>query len=74
MNQLNAELRVCASCEWIYKGLKACPKCGFGSYGARFVHGNKCYKYQITQEPWLKRKLEKYKSKLLLIINNDKKD
>ncbi len=64
--QQRAKLRCCASCEWIYKGpRRSCPKCGFGSYGARFVYGDKAYKFKFTQEPWLQRKLKKYESELL---------
>jgi hypothetical protein len=60
-----AKLRVCASCEWIFdKGIE-CPKCGFGSYGAYYVYGNKAYTYKKTQHPWLEKKLFNYKQKLL---------
>jgi len=51
-----AKLRVCASCEWIFRDSPVCPKCGFSHYGARSVYGNKCYKYEKTQQPWLDRK------------------
>jgi len=60
-------LRCCASCEWIFKALKEqpeCPKCGFGSYTARYVHGKKCYRYAKTQTPWLEKKLFSYEMKL----------
>lgn len=72
-----AKLRVCASCEWIFKikptwagvygnvVLTGCPKCKFISYSARYVYGNKCYKYAKTQEPWLKKKVDDYTLKLL---------
>lgn len=83
--QLKAKLRVCASCEWIYKvdGLveyvkydekgnptpimviATCPKCGWSSYGAKHVFGNKCYKYAKTQEPWIEKKVCVYKMKLM---------
>jgi hypothetical protein len=63
--QQRANLRVCASCEWIYEGHQDCPKCLFGSYGARWVYGPKCYKHAKTQEPWLKKKLQAYEFKLL---------
>ncbi len=68
--QRNAKLRVCARCEWIFKrkSKTGCPKCEFASYGARFVYGDKCYKYMISQEPWMKRKIDEYRSKLLSII------
>lgn len=62
---MKAKLRVCASCEWIFKGHKSCPKCGFAHYGARFVYGNKCYRYEETQQPWLDKKVAIYKMKLL---------
>lgn len=74
---INATLRVCSSCEWIFKAhparvgiygnvvLTGCPKCKFSSYGARWVYGNKCYRYAKTQEPWLKRKVDDYVLKLL---------
>lgn len=67
--KLQAKLRVCASCEWIFHISDAkngsCPKCGFGHYGARYVYGNKCYRYKETQEPWLEKLLAIYKGKLL---------
>lgn len=53
---MQAKLRVCAKCEWIFKGEMSCPKCGFAYYSARYVYGNKAYRYEITQEPW-KRKI-----------------
>jgi len=49
-----AKLRTCASCEWIFKmkdNDPTCPKCQFGSYGARYVYGNIAYRYAKTQEP-----------------------
>lgn len=65
--QLKANLRVCAWCEYIYKydiTNGVCPACGMCGYGARFVYGDKCYSYQYTQEPWIKRKIDYYESKL----------
>jgi hypothetical protein len=76
--QLKADLRVCASCEWIYrlsdplpkekleKGFEQgqCPQCRFASYGARYVFGNKTYRYAITQEPWKRRKLTDFEYQL----------
>lgn len=46
-----ANLRVCASCEWIFKAseFSACPKCGFAHYGAHWAIGKKCYTYAKTQ-------------------------
>jgi hypothetical protein len=61
----HAKLRVCASCEWIFRDGIDCPKCGFDSYGARYVYGDVCYKYERTQQPWLDEKLCKYELKLL---------
>lgn len=58
--QQRAALRCCASCEWIYKTPTECPKCGFASYGARYVHGNRAYRFARTQEPWRKRKIDLY--------------
>ena len=58
-------IRVCASCEWVFKSTDpTCPKCAFGSYGARFVYGNKCYAYLKNQKPWKDRKLVDYERKL----------
>lgn len=62
--QQRANLRVCASCEWIYKGTGECPKCMFGSYGARYVYGNKAYQYATTQQPWKDKKMFEYEMKL----------
>jgi len=63
--QQRANLRCCASCEWIYEGLRECPKCGFASYGARYVHGDRAYRYKKTQEPWMNKKIDRYAVKLL---------
>lgn len=64
--QQRASLRCCASCEWIYTGAdRYCPKCGFASYGARFVYGRKCYEYKYTQEPFIKQKIDRYEMLLL---------
>ena len=63
--QQRANLRCCASCEWIYRGLVDCPKCGFASYGAKYVHGNKCYKYEVTQQPWIERKVARFTYELM---------
>lgn len=69
MKQKDAKLRVCASCEWIFRKQDdetiSCPKCGFGHYGARFVYGDKCYEFEKTQEPWMKKRIEEYRHKLL---------
>jgi predicted nucleic acid-binding Zn-ribbon protein len=68
-----AKLRVCASCEWIFKEKRhpdtgGCPKCGFAHYGARFVYGDKAYKYAKTQKPWMEKKLQERQSELQLEI------
>lgn len=70
MNQKTAKLRVCARCEWVFKHKKhpetgGCPLCGFAHYGARWVYGDEAYKYYITQEPFLKRKVDDYSYTLL---------
>jgi hypothetical protein len=57
---MKAKLRVCASCEWIFNRGIECPKCGFGSYSARYVYGNKCYRYKSTQKPWKNRRIAEY--------------
>ena len=61
-----ANLRVCASCEWIFElsHFEMCPKCEFAHYGAYSTYGKICYKYKLTQEPWKERKLTKYLYKL----------
>lgn len=59
-----AKLRVCASCEWIYKEDQNCPRCGFASYGARYVYGNACYRFAVNQKPWMDKKIANYASKL----------
>lgn len=66
--QPQAILRVCARCEWIYRRPKnrfmGCPRCGFASYGARSVFGNKAYVYEKTQKPWYEKKMIQYMWKL----------
>ena len=57
---MRAKLRVCASCEWIFKKHASCPKCGFAHYGAFYVYGNICYKYAVTQQPWMDKKVAAY--------------
>lgn len=59
-----AALRCCASCEWIFTGGVECPKCKFGSYGARYVYGNNAYKFAKTQTPWRNKKLADFKVEL----------
>ncbi len=67
--QKTAKLRMCASCEWVFKMpneivCRNCPKCNFGSYGAHFVYGAKCYEYLETQSPWIEKKVDRYRVKL----------
>lgn len=62
-----AVLRTCAHCEWIFKmkdNNPSCPKCGFGSYGARYAYGDAAYRYAKTQKPWKDRKMFDYEMKL----------
>lgn len=61
-----ATLRVCMSCEWIFKlpAPGGCPKCQWGHYGARFVYGNRAYRYARTQQPWFDRKIADYSVQL----------
>ncbi len=64
-------LRCCASCEWVFKAVDNnpdCPKCGFGSYGARYVYGNAAYRFAKNQQPWLKKKLFLYEERLRMEI------
>ena len=70
--QQRANVRVCASCKWIYKGHRDCPKCGFASYGARWVYGDACYIYLKTQKPWMDDKLSQYTSDLLIEIETNR--
>lgn len=80
-----ANLRVCASCEWIYRLSDPlpqeklddhftqgdCPQCRFASYGARYVYGNKAYRYALTQEPWLRKKMWNHEMQLLAQIEKE---
>jgi len=50
----------------------SCPQCSFGSYGARYVYGDKAYKYAKTQKPWKDRKMFDYEMKLDRIIKQSK--
>ena len=70
--QQRANLRTCASCEWIHTGHDGCPKCGFATYGARFVYGDKTYRYKHTQEPWMELKLSEYRQTLIDEIRNSR--
>lgn len=71
IKQGRALLRVCASCEWVFRGPKSCPKCGFASYGARWVYGPVCYDYERSQTPWKKKKMEAYEMRLLDEIRSE---
>ncbi len=68
-----ANLRVCASCEWIFRldqHSVECPKCQFGSYGARRVYGDKCYRFEKTQQPWYDKIMTHYSIKLRMEIDD----
>jgi len=77
-----ANLRVCASCEWIFvRGTPpqfpsmpagGCPKCGFAHYGAHHVYGRNAYRYAETQQPWYDRKMSEYAGRLRAEINASK--
>lgn len=59
-----AALRCCASCCWIFKNKKhpttgGCPKCGWPSYGARYVFGARAYRFAISQQPWINKQTDK---------------
>ncbi len=60
----HAKLRVCASCEWIFKSEHSesgdCPKCGFAHYSAHSVYEKAAYTYAITQQPWLNKKITSF--------------
>ena len=66
----HAALRVCASCEWIFKEGVECPQCHFGSYGAYFVYGRNAYRYAISQKPWYESRMAQYSIELLKIIGD----
>lgn len=72
----NAVLRVCMSCEWIYKSDGSCPLCDWPSYGAHSVYGNQAYEYHKNQTQWKQKKLDQYESELNRFIkeNNDYKE
>jgi len=77
MKRNQAKLRVCASCEWIFlenekTKNKGCPKCGFASYGARFVYGKAAYRYKLNQQPWVRKKLGDYMMSLLKEIESSR--
>lgn len=71
--QKHAKLRVCASCEWIFTANgEGCPKCGFAHYGARYVYGDKAYRYAKSQKPWFDRKMNSYALSLHKEIEDSK--
>ena len=72
--QLQAKLRVCASCEWIFKSDGSCPQCGFASYGAHWVYRRKAYKFSETQEPWKIIKRFQHERKLNVLIEKSKRE
>jgi hypothetical protein len=59
-----ANLRVCASCEWIFKysDYSTCPKCDFAHYSAFYVYRRNAYRYEKTQIPWKQKKMFYYES------------
>ena len=64
-DEIQAKLRVCARCEWVFKRNKCtdengCPQCGFAHYGARYSYGDIAYLYVRTQKPWFERKMNEY--------------
>jgi hypothetical protein len=72
-----AKLRCCMSCEWIFNHTKErdgvdCPKCQMPSYSAHYVYGDKCYRFQYSQIPWMNKKLDRYRVELQLEITNDR--
>lgn len=70
-------LRVCASCEWLFKAKNysaECPNCGFGSYAASDVYGRKAYRYVISQKPWIDRKLGEYEWQLRQVVDKANKE
>ena len=42
----------------------AAQNVGFAHYGARYVYGDKAYRYAITQNPWFDKKMSDYAYKL----------
>lgn len=63
------------SCEWIYKGDQTCcPKCGWPSYSAHYVYGNKAYRYKLTQKPWRDKKMATYSGELDKIIKMNQEE
>jgi len=64
-----AIIRVCASCEWIFRlsspdAQEPCPKCEFGHYSAVYVYGRRAYWLERTQAPWKAKKMFTAEQKL----------
>ena len=74
---LRANLRVCASCEWIFylpdNNDPSCPKCHFGSYGANYAYGARAYYYVKSQKPWYEKKMGDCSTKLNREIEETKR-
>lgn len=72
MTRKIANLRVCASCEWIFpfneKRDAGCPRCFFPSYGAHYVYGDRAYRYAKSQKPWYDKQMSKKSYELQGII------
>lgn len=72
---MRAKLRCCMSCCWIFKfdgSDSGCPKCGWGHYSARYVYGDKAYRYAHTQEPWYNIKMDSFSYTLRKQIEDNK--
>ena len=69
--QLQADLRVCASCERIFRRSKhsgGCPYCGFAHYGARWALGPRAYKQEQRQEAWRAKVISSFITRLESLI------
>ena len=68
-------LRVCASCEWIFRydieKSFDCPKCNFGSYSATYVYGKYAYNMEKTQKRYIENKIFNYKYDLIRSITDN---
>lgn len=47
--------------------------CGFAHYGARYVYGDKAYRYEKTQQPWRDKRHEGLDLRLDTILERVKK-
>lgn len=63
------------TCEWIFRlpAPDGCPKCQWPSYGARHVYGDKAYRYERTQEPWMNKKLDALRFELQREVDDRRK-